>query len=318
MPWASIGVSLAGSAISGALGSSSGKKAAKDARKTAKEQMALFVQQQAQAKNNLQPFINTGDAANQRLSDLLGLSAPKGYAPKPTRDQIYNQLASEHYQKYKTNYTKDSNMGGVANLVEELYQQQTKDWEEGLKNYNATEGDYSSDYGSLLDPFTNDDFIKDPGYQFRLNEGTKGIDRASAARGGYDSGSTLKALARYNQDYASNEFGNAYNRDASDKSRTYGFLSGTAGAGQNAAGTLAGLGANAANSQANALGQGTAQANQYNMQGAEAWNNAIQSGIGNSLYAMRTAQTAPVVGYSGGSSIYGSGGASNQPAWYLS
>lgn len=318
MPWVSIGASVGGSLISGALGSSSSKKAARDARKTALEQQAMIINQQNAAKGNLQPFINTGDAANERLSELLGLSSPKGYAPKPTRDQAYNDMLDQHYRQYGTNLTKDSDLGYFNNRVDEIYQDNLREWEKGLADYQTKEGDFSSDYGSLLDPFTNESFVKDPGYQFRLNEGTKGIDRASAARGGYDSGSTLKALARYNQDYASNEFGDAYNRDASDKSRTYGFLSGTAGAGQNAAGTLAGLGANAAQSQANALGQGTQMANQYNMQGAEAWNNAIQSGIGNSLYAMRTAQTAPVVGYSGGSSVYGSGGASNRPAWYLS
>lgn len=318
MPWMTGGAIAGGSIVSGLIGSSSGKKAASDAKKTAREQRNLIIQQQNAAKSNLQPFINTGDAANERLSELLGLSSPKGYAPKPTRDQAYNDLLSQHYAQYGKGLTDVSDLGYFNNRVEGMYEDNLRNWEAGLKDYQTVEGDYTSDYGSLLDPFTNESFVKDPGYQFRLNEGTKGIDRASAARGGYDSGSTLKALARYNQDYASNEFGNAYNRDASDKSRTYGFLSGTAGAGQNAAGTLAGLGANAAQSQANALGQGTQMANQYNMQGAEAWNNAIQSGIGNSLYAMRTAQTAPVVGYSGGSSVYGSGGASNRPAWYLS
>ncbi len=52
----------------------------------------------------------------------------------------------------------------------------------------------------------------DPGYQFRLKEGQRTVENAAAARGSVLSGGTLKALDRYNQDYASGEFGNVYNR----------------------------------------------------------------------------------------------------------
>lgn len=55
-------------------------------------------------------------------------------------------------------------------------------------------------------------FQKDPGYQFRLDEGNKGINAAMAARGMGNSGAALKSLSRYGQDYASNEYQNAYNR----------------------------------------------------------------------------------------------------------
>jgi hypothetical protein len=49
-------------------------------------------------------------------------------------------------------------------------------------------------------------FTEDPGYQFRLAEGNKQIGRTASATGGIASGSTLKALTRYGQDYASNEY----------------------------------------------------------------------------------------------------------------
>ena len=52
----------------------------------------------------------------------------------------------------------------------------------------------------------------DPGYGFRLNEGLKALERSAAARGGLMSGATGKALQRYGQDVASQEFGAAYNR----------------------------------------------------------------------------------------------------------
>lgn len=53
----------------------------------------------------------------------------------------------------------------------------------------------------------------DPGYQFRLGEGLRAIDQASAvARGPGLSGATLKELQRYGSDYASDEFGKIFSR----------------------------------------------------------------------------------------------------------
>jgi hypothetical protein len=56
------------------------------------------------------------------------------------------------------------------------------------------------------------DMTRDPGYQFRLSEGLKALDRQAAARGGLISGSALKAAQRFGQDYASGEYGAAYGR----------------------------------------------------------------------------------------------------------
>lgn len=52
----------------------------------------------------------------------------------------------------------------------------------------------------------------DPGYAFRLAEGTKALERSAAARGGLYSGATGKALTNYAQGAASQEFQNSYGR----------------------------------------------------------------------------------------------------------
>jgi hypothetical protein len=52
----------------------------------------------------------------------------------------------------------------------------------------------------------------DPGYQARLRLGTEALQGSEAAKGSVLSGGALKALDQYAQDYASNEFGNVYNR----------------------------------------------------------------------------------------------------------
>jgi len=103
--------------------------------------------------------------------------------------------------------------------------------------------------------FTNADFVKDPGYQFRMAEGARGVEASAAARGGALSGGALKALARYQQGYASNEFGAAYDRFNSNLTGRYNRLAGLAGTGQTAtnSGIAAGQAMNTAN--ANARGQ---------------------------------------------------------------
>lgn len=97
-------------------------------------------------------------------------------------------------------------------------------------------------------------FQADPGYQFRLSEGQRAIDAAASARGMRNSGAALKELARYGQDFASNEYNNAYNRQ-------YNRISALAGIGQSANAQTQAAGSNYANNvSSNQIGLGNAQA----------------------------------------------------------
>jgi hypothetical protein len=108
----------------------------------------------------------------------------------------------------------------------------------------------------------------DPGYNFRLGEGMKALERSAAARGGLVSGATGKALTRYGQDFGSAEFGNAYNR-----------LANIANLGPKAAGVMTDLGtgyagdvnklalANATNQGNALLSAGNIRASQYGTAG---------------------------------------------------
>lgn len=60
--------------------------------------------------------------------------------------------------------------------------------------------------------FQPGDLTQDPGYQFRLTEGNKAIDRQQAAKGSYFSGSALKAAQDYGQGLADTTYNEAYNR----------------------------------------------------------------------------------------------------------
>lgn len=110
--------------------------------------------------------------------------------------------------------------------------------------------------------------MADPGYQFRLSEGLKALDRQAAARGGLISGSALKGAQRFGQDYASQEYQNAYNRALTEynaqmqrSSTGYNRLAALAGVGQTATGELGRAGQQYTAGVTGALGQmGQAQA----------------------------------------------------------
>lgn len=88
-----------------------------------------------------------------------------------------------------------------------------------------------------------------PGYQFRLEQGQRGLDAGLASRGGMGSGKAMQAATQYGQDYASNEYGNRLNQLSGLSSGGYSAASGMAGAGQNYANNLSSLLTGNANAQ---------------------------------------------------------------------
>jgi hypothetical protein len=84
-------------------------------------------------------------------------------------------------------------------------------------------------------PFGMQQFQQDPGYQFRMSEGMKALERGAAARGGLLSGGTLRATQRFGQDLASQEYQNAFNRYGIERERRLGPLQSLAGVGQTTA-----------------------------------------------------------------------------------
>jgi hypothetical protein len=111
----------------------------------------------------------------------------------------------------------------------------------------------SGTFGDLNHDFGLSDFQADPGYAFRLSEGQKALERSAASRGLSLSGAQLKGLDRYNQDFASNEFTNAYNRFENNRAGKFNRLATVAGLGQVSANQLANQGTQIAGQQGNNL-----------------------------------------------------------------
>ena len=178
-------------------------------------------------------------------------------------------------------------------------------WREGGVNaLNKLTGQVDT----LNRPFTNADFVQDPGYQFRLAEGEKAINRGAAARGQFNSGGTLKALQRYGQDYASGEFSNAYNRYNADRTNIFNRLAAISGIGQTATNQIGQQGASVASSIGQTTqGIGNARASGY-VGGANAFSNAIGLGVNsynqNQLLNRMYPQTGVTSNYSDPNSYY--------------
>jgi hypothetical protein len=62
---------------------------------------------------------------------------------------------------------------------------------------------------------------QEPGYQFWLEGGADALERSAAARGVHRTGGTLKDIAEYGQNFASQEYGNVFNRALQSFDREY-------------------------------------------------------------------------------------------------
>jgi hypothetical protein len=117
--------------------------------------------------------------------------------------------------------------------------------------------------GFLTQLFGPDQFRAnvDPGYQFRLQQGTQGILNGAAARTGALSGPALRGLIDYNQAAGSQEYGASFDRFQTQQGNIYQRLLGLAGLGQSAAAGTGQQGvATGAQIGANIIGAGNAAA----------------------------------------------------------
>jgi hypothetical protein len=181
----------------------------------------------------------------------------------------------------------------AAALQDKQFQQTRKDrlpfLEAGYKGQNRlmdllglSDNTGAAGYGSAAKNFSMADYQADPGYNFRMSEGLKALDRTAAARGGLLSGAALRGATRYGQDMASQEYTNAYNRYNTNRENILNPLLSISGKGQLTANELGNAGQAYATSAGNAyMNAGDARASGY-MGSAKAWNQAI-GGVTNAL-----------------------------------
>ena len=136
-----------------------------------------------------------------------------------------------------------------------------------------------ADYGaaSQYTPFGMSQFQADPGYQFRMSEGLKALERSAASRGLLQSGGTLKDITRFGQDAASQEYQNAFQRYLTERQARLQPLEYRIGLGQAAASGQAGnIGSTATN-----VGNLTTSLGNIRSAGIMGQSNAFTGALGN-------------------------------------
>lgn len=287
----SAGVGLVGSAMGGDTASSAAEIQSQAGREAIEEQRRQYDLN----REDLAPWRKAGSSAVNRLSYLLGLDGASQSASAPNQPTTATQLAQPQGVKatglygyngmpltsatwqtgavgsntfYDPNgaeytgqiYSKDA-QGRNVPIRGAIQSTGTKPLSTSIPGSPTTQpisikgNGADGQYGSLMRDFTLADFTKDPGYDFRMGEGMKAIERSAAARGGALSGRNIKDVQRFGQDYASNEYGNAFNRYNVNRQTKYNFLSGLAGTGQAAVNTGVASGSNSANNISELLSQ---------------------------------------------------------------
>lgn len=138
-------------------------------------------------------------------------------------------------------------------------------------------------------------FMTTPGYEFRVEEGIRALDRSAAARGGLGSGGYGRDLERFGQGIATEEFRHYADRLGDLAQRGQAAAGQTASAGMQSSGNIVNALTSGARAQGDYLSQaGTARASGY--VGAA---NALNSGVNNYMFYDWLNRQSPV-SYGGG------------------
>lgn len=242
---------IIGSAVIGAGASAySGSKAAKAQKNAAAQQAANERYFYDTTRSDQAPYREAGTGALSKLAQMYGVETPGqtdwqkyiSSQPDVAADyKLHAEMSPEEYGQW--HYARDGSRRDLAPYT-------TGGTQAGV-----------ADYGG---------FTASPGYQFRLNEGIKAVERSAAARGLLGSGGTMKGIQRYGEGLASSEYENYANA-----------LRSMAGIGQTATQATSSAGQSASQGISNAFqNAGNARASSYANTGA-----AINNGISNVMGA---------------------------------
>jgi hypothetical protein len=270
MVWPLV-IALAGTAASAYL---SNKGASKAEQAQLQGQLNAISEQRRQfdiAQGNIEPWLQAGQSALNDLGAFLGIEGyrtPSEIALRQLQSEggPTREIAELNYQKKNSSGFLIGDVTGVfpglkrdkkknkkrlaAAQADQAARQAKldKEYEQKLAEYNTRIGDLTKLKDEELATFDQGDYVREkleatPGYQFRLDEGQKRIERSKAARGDLFSGNTLRAIEEFGQNVATDEYEKHVNR-----------LQSLAGAGQTAATNTASLNVQEGNNVANLYG----------------------------------------------------------------
>jgi hypothetical protein len=269
---------VVGSVAGGYLAGEANKSAARTQADAAARAQGQLLATGSQAADLYGPYASKGTQALNMLNYGLGdtsiqkagavrppvSNVPAGYSltPPPSADGMG--------RAYTTDMPSEGNTWAYNNETGERIQiPKAVATTPTPSDQTTVPSDIGFDRGYFTRQFNNQDLNANlaPGYDFRLKQGATANLQASNVSGGAVSGNALKALQDYSQNFASGEYGTAFNQFQAQRSNIYANLN-----------NIANMGLTATTGQANAMiGTGTNIAN-------------ITSAAGNAQAASQIAQ----------------------------
>lgn len=191
--------------LTGVIGAVNSGNAAKDAAETqanaAREANQLLRDIYTQNRADLGPYREAGYSSLGNLQSLAGQAQPQ-----LQQNAAYNPAANQFYAPVNpinaSSYAFTSPVGYPSAAAH---------------TFTPNAPLNASQYG-----FTAPTLTDDPGYNFRLEQGRKALEKNLAAQGKYMSGAALQALTDYGQGMASQEYAAAYQRALGENQLRYG------------------------------------------------------------------------------------------------
>ena len=304
------GIGAAGAVAGGMIAAKGAKKAGQAQQQGIDEATALQREMWQSQRKDLAPWLNAGGTGLNALMYGLGLGGrlpgetygggmaetwdpeavlgPRPTDPDGARQWDINAAAGQaqfNQNRLAGQAQLEKNLAAMTPEQRAAYENQRKAG--GLQAGGLMEK------GPEYKEFGMDQFQRDPGYQFRLKQGLKALDRSASARGGLLSGGALKAAEGYGQEMGSQEYGNAFNRYNTEQTNLfnrfqigqtnqYNRLASLAGMGQQTAQQLGNAGAQYGQNMGNLAVQGGENQANALLAGANARGSMYQ-GIGNAF-----------------------------------
>lgn len=260
---ATAAASIGGSVLSSKAQKKAANKASDTAQQTADANNALTRDIYNQNYATLSPYAQRGNEAGNAINALLGLGVPQQQATTPLGGQTqgptnYGRFSAGNIGEFGDFFIGvdalgriPGNIGGFAGGTYNSDGTQVTP----VQAPQSTQQDYE-------DAFQN--YRNSTGYQFRLNEGNNAVNSGYAAAGALRSGAALKDLSTFNQNIASDEFGNYLGQLANQQGVGLSGASAIAGVGQNYVNNVTANNNSAATVAANAaLMKGQAKTDMY-------------------------------------------------------
>lgn len=196
--------------ITGKTGAKAAEKAGQLQSDSSKYAADIAQKQFEQTRNDQMPWLEAGKGALGQLQNYVANDKPyqDGYG-----DMLKQGIGSLGFGSGNLSGSVSAGSVGSSSFNDTM----RKDMQ---ANYDS---------GKYTGGLSLDEFEVDPGYNFRKSQGMDGLQSSAAASGGLLSGAALKSLNRYNSDLASQEYGNAWQRDQSQKQQQFGVDTGLRG-----------------------------------------------------------------------------------------